>query len=126
MAGATGDYPDEAEESDEVNAIPITSRRQWTSTALERFALGNNDVDGYQCEYGDDAVVDAEESAAQVDDGSLQNVEDCAHSTRECDEWTVYFRPVKYANEEANAIPSNVSNGKTALLEGHVCQRPAA
>jgi hypothetical protein len=41
---------------------------------------------------------DVEEKASQADDVLTQNVEDWGHSTRECDNWTVYNRPAKYAN----------------------------
>jgi len=71
------------------------------------------DVDGYEGEDGDDA--DEEEEALQANDGSTQNVEDWGHSTRECEDWTVYFRPVKYDNGEANATVNNVSQVKTVL-----------
>jgi len=57
--------------------------------------------------------VEHEESLA--DDGSMQNVEDWRYSTRECDNWTVYFRPEKYNNSEANAMASDVSEAKTVL-----------
>jgi len=63
-----------------------------------------NDVDG-----------DEEEEALQADDGSTQNVEDWWYSTRECEDWTVYLRPVKYDNGEANATASNVSEAETVL-----------
>jgi hypothetical protein len=68
--------------------------------------------------------VDADEEAyaSPVDDGSTQNVEDSGHSTRECEDWTAYFGPVrydngkvKYDNCETNAIASEVSEAKTAL-----------
>jgi hypothetical protein len=32
-----------------------------------------------------------------------------------CEDWTVYFRPVKYNNGEANAMASEVSKAKTVL-----------
>jgi len=37
------------------------------------------------------------------------------HSTRECEDWSVYFRPVKYNNGEANATASEVSEAKTIV-----------
>jgi hypothetical protein len=43
---------------------------------LERFYLGTSDVNGYECEDGDDADADKDEEASQVDDGSMLNVED--------------------------------------------------
>jgi hypothetical protein len=42
-------------------------------------------------------------------------VEDCGHSTGECEDWSVYFRYVKYDNGEANATATDVSEGKTVL-----------
>ena len=48
----------------------IDQRRLW------RTDLGTSDVDGYECEDGDDADTDAEEEASQADDGSTHNVED--------------------------------------------------
>jgi len=42
-------------------------------------------------------------------------VEDREQSTRECEDCTVYFRPVKYDNGEANATASDVSEAKTVL-----------
>jgi len=80
-----------------------------------RFDLGTSDVDGYKGENGDDATVATEDKPSQADDGSTQNVKDWGHSTREFDEWTVYFRPVKYDNGEANATASNLSEAKTVL-----------
>jgi len=112
MPGGSGDFEDEGDESD---TIPTASRQQRTATELERFDLGTSDVDGYDGEDGDDADADEEEGASQADDGSTQNVEDWGHSTRECEDWTVYFRRVKYDNGEANATASNVSEAKTVL-----------
>jgi hypothetical protein len=54
--------------------------------------------------------VDADEykEASQADDGTSQNVEEGEHSTGECEDWIVYFKPVKYDNSEANAMNSDV------------------
>jgi hypothetical protein len=41
-----------------------------------RTELGPSDVDGYECEDGDDADADEVDEALQADDGSMQNVED--------------------------------------------------
>jgi len=41
-----------------------------------RTGLGTSDVDGYECEDGDDADTDEEEEASQANDGSMQNMED--------------------------------------------------
>jgi hypothetical protein len=75
--------------------------------------LGTTDPDLYDGEDGDN--VDEEEEALQANDGSTQNVEDWGHCARECEDWTVYFRPVKYDNGEANAMASDVSEAKTVL-----------
>ena len=82
---------------------------------MGRTDLEPSDVDRYEGKDGDDADADEEEEASQADDGSTQNVEDRGHSTRQCKDWTVYFRPVKYDNGEANATASEVSKAKTAL-----------
>jgi len=115
MPGGSGDYEDERDESDERDAIPTASRRRRPATELERFDLGPSDLDGYEGDDGNDADADEEEEASLADDGSTQNVEDWGHSTRECEDWTEYFRPVKYDNGEANAMASDVSEAKTVL-----------
>ena len=74
--GGSRDYEDEGDESDELDAIPTTSRRQRPTTVLKRFDLGTSDVDGYEGDDGDDADEDEEEEALLADDGSTQNVED--------------------------------------------------
>jgi hypothetical protein len=78
MPGGSGDYEVEGDESDDRDAIPTASRRRRPTTALERFDLGTSDVDGYEGEDGEDAEADADEQeeSSQVDDGSMQNVED--------------------------------------------------
>jgi len=85
----------------------MDQRRMWTTE------LGPSDLDGYEGKDGDDADVDEEEEASQADDGSTQNVEDWRHSTIHCEDWAVYFRPVKYDNGEANVTASEVSEAKT-------------
>ena len=79
------------------------------------FDLGTNDLDRYEGEDGNDADVDEEEEVSQADDRLTQNVEDWEHSTRECEDWTVYFRPVKYNDGEANATASDVSEVTTVF-----------
>jgi len=78
MAGGSGDYEDEGDESDEHDAIRTASQRRRPVTELERFDLGTSDVNGYEGEDGDDADADVAEEgeASQADDGSTQNVED--------------------------------------------------
>jgi len=110
--GGSGDFEDEGDESD---FSPTASRWRRAATELERFDLGTSDVDGYEGEAGDDADADEEDEASQADDGSTQNVEDWGHSTRECEDWTVYFRHVKYNNGGANATASDVWEAKTVL-----------
>jgi len=83
--------------------------------ARSRFDMGTSDVDGYECEHGEEADADEEEYPSQADDGSMQNVEDWGHCTRECEDWTVYFRPGEYDNGKANAKASDVSEAKTVL-----------
>jgi hypothetical protein len=112
MPGASGDFEDEGDESD---AISTASWRRHAATELERFDLGTSDVDGYEGEDGDVADADEKDEASEADDGSTQNVEDCGHSTRECEDWTVYYRHVKYDNGEVNATASDVSEAKTIL-----------
>jgi len=103
------DDEEEASQADEGSAPNVGD---WGHT---RFDLGTSDVDGYGGEDGDDADADEEEEASQADDEWTQNVEDWGHSTRECEDWTVYFRPVKYDNGEANATASDESEAKTVL-----------
>jgi len=112
MPGGSRDFEDEDDESD---VIPTGSRRRRAATELKRFDLGTSDVDGYEGEDGDDADADEEEEASQADDGSTLNVEDRGHSTRECEDWTEYFRHVKYDNGGANATASDVCEAKTVL-----------
>ena len=87
----------------------MDQRRMW------RPDLGPSDVDGYEGEDGDDADADEEEEPSQTDNGSTQNVEDWGHSTRQCEEWTLYFLRVKYDNGEAYATASEVSEAQTVL-----------
>jgi hypothetical protein len=78
MAGGSGDYEDEGDESDKRDAIPTSSQRQRPTTELEKFDLGTSDIDGYGGEVGDDADADADEQedASEADDGSTQTMED--------------------------------------------------
>jgi hypothetical protein len=80
-----------------------------------RTDLGPSDVNRYEGWDGNDVDVDEEVEASQADDGSTQNVEDRGQSTRQCEDWTVYCRPVKYDNCEANTIACKVSEAKTVL-----------
>ena len=77
--------------------------------------LGTLDVNGFDGDDGNVGDADEDEEGLQADDGSMQNVEDWVHSTWECEDWTVYFRPVKYDNGKANAMARDVSEAKTVL-----------
>jgi len=113
--GGCKDCDSEGNEIDDSNAIHTSSRRRWAATALERFDLGTSDVDRQEGNDGDNAdAVEAEETS-QADDGLTQTLEDWRYSTRECEDWTLYFRPVKYNNGEANAMASDISLAKTVL-----------
>jgi len=103
---------DEEKEASHANDGSIQNVEDWGHIRLD---LGTSDVDGYECQDEDDADVDEEESALQPDHASTQNVEDWGHSTRECEDWTVYFRPVKYDDGELNATASDVFEPKTVL-----------
>jgi len=50
----------------------------------------------------------------------MQKVEDRGHSTRECEDWTVYFRHVKHVNGEANATASDVSDVQTIAISDKI------
>jgi len=79
------------------------------------YDLGTSDVEVYEGDDGDNADMNKEGESSQPDDGSKQNVEDSGHSTREGDDWTVYFRLLKYDNGKANAMASDLSKAKTVL-----------
>jgi len=115
MTGGNDDYDNQGDNIDESDAIPTISRRRRAATELERFHLGNSDVDGYEGDDGDDTDADEKEEALQAEHGSMQNSEDWGHSIRECEDWTVYFRAVKYDNGKANAMVCDVSEAKTVL-----------
>jgi hypothetical protein len=74
MPGGSGDFYDEGDESNERDAMPTASLRQWATTELVMFDRGTRDVDGLEGEDGDDA--DRAEEALHDDDRSTQNVED--------------------------------------------------
>ena len=97
---------DEGEEASQADDGSTQNVKDWWHGRT------SND-DRYEGKDGDNA--DEEKAASQADGGSTQNVEDWGHSTRECEDWTVYFRPVKYDNGEANAMASDVSEAKTVL-----------
>jgi len=76
MPGGCGNFQNVGNKIDVRNAIPIASQRRRPATELERFSLGNCDVDGYVGEDGDDTDADKVEDESQANDGSTQNVED--------------------------------------------------
>jgi len=115
MAGGSGDYEDDCCKSDKGDAIPTGSQGRRPTNQHERFDLGNGDVDGYEGNDANDADADEVKEALVADDASTQNVEDWGRSSRECEDWTVYFRPAKYNNSEANATASDVFEAKTVL-----------
>jgi len=116
------DHDDEGDKIDQSDAIPNTSGQWWAATELQRFETGTSDANRYEGDNGDNADADEEKEAWQADRWSTQNLEDGApsirdsgHSTRECEDWTVYFRRVKYDNDYANAMASDIFEAKTAL-----------
>ena len=115
MPWGSRDYEDEGGESDKQDAIPTTRQRQCVVTVLKRFDLGTSDVDVHEGDHGNDLNTNADEESSQADDVSTHNVEDSGQSTRDCEDSTVYFRPVKSDNGEANAMASNDSEAKTVL-----------
>jgi hypothetical protein len=88
----------------------MDQRRMW------RTGVESSDVDGYEYDNGDDTDTDGEDESLQTGDETTQSVEHWGHSTRECEDWTVYFRHVKYDNGDANAMTSNVSKRKTIVI----------
>jgi len=122
MPVGSDEHDEEGDTIDESDAIPITSWRWRAATELQRFDKGPSDANGSEGDNADNADADEEGQAWQADGGSTQNLEDGApsirdsgHSTRECEDWTVYFRCVKYDNDEANATASDIFEAKTAL-----------
>jgi len=76
--------------------------------SMWRTDVGTSDVDEYECEDSHNVDTNAEEEASQASAGSTQNVEDWGCSTRECADWTLFFRHVQYINGVANAMASDV------------------
>jgi len=105
MAGGSGDYEHEGDESHERDDLPTTSRRRRPATGLHRSSLGTRDVDGYEGEDGDDVDVDAheEEEASQANDGSTQNVEDWGLS--KFDLWTSHVD--RYECEDGDDVDTD-------------------
>ena len=115
MAGGCDDYDHEGNKIDESDHVPSTSWWWRAATELEMFDQGTSDVDVYEGHHGDHAHGDQEEDASQADDGSPQTLEDWGYSTRDCEDWTAYYRPVEYDNGKANATASDVRKAKIVL-----------
>jgi len=111
----SGEYEDEGDKSDKRVAIPTASQRWWAMTELVRFDQGTSAGDGYEGNHGDNAAEHEEEEASQADNQSTRNLDDWKYSTRECEDWAVHFRPVKYDNGDPNATAGDVSAAKTGL-----------
>jgi len=97
----------------DVEVEAVQSSDGSTQTVEDGGNSRTSNIDGDECKDGDDA--DQEEAALQVEDGSTQNVEDWRHCGRECEDWTVHFKPVKYNTGEANATASDVSTAMTVF-----------
>jgi len=108
--GQNGNDPgvDQVEEALQADNGSSRNVEDW---GYSKFDLVTSNVDRYEGEDGN--VVVEEEEALQAVNRSTQNVDDCGHSTRQCEDWTVYFRPVRYDHTEANAMASDVSVAKT-------------
>jgi hypothetical protein len=76
MPWGSGDYQDEGDESDVCNVISTACRRQWPMTELQRFDLGNSNVNEYEGKDRNKADADEEQEASLGDDGSTQNLDD--------------------------------------------------
>jgi len=74
MPVGSGDYQDEGDEIDVLEANHNASQWWCPVTELETFDLGTCDVNGSDGEYGDESDADEEEYASQANDGSTQNV----------------------------------------------------
>jgi len=76
MAGGSGVFDDEGDDSDMCDAIPTPSQCRLPTTERERFGLGASADDGYDGTDCNNADADEEEEASQATDGSTQNVKD--------------------------------------------------
>jgi hypothetical protein len=76
MPWGSGDYQDKGDESDVCNVISSACQRQWPMTELQRFDLGNSNVNEYEGKDRNKADADEEQDASLGDDGSTQNLED--------------------------------------------------
>jgi len=103
---------DEKREASQADDGSMQNVEDWGHS---RFDQGTSTVDWYEGKNGNDADADEEDDILQADDELTPNVEDSGYSTRKCEDWTVYFRPVKYDNGEGNATASDVSKAKTVL-----------
>jgi len=105
-------YANELEDASQADDGSAQNVQNWR---YSWFPLGTRNVDQSESQDCNDADANEEEEAYQVNDGSRQNVEYWGHSTRACEDWTVYFRPAEYNNGEANTTASDVSEAKTVL-----------
>jgi hypothetical protein len=80
MPWGSGDYQDEGDASDMCNAISTACRRQWLMTELQRFDLGNSNVNEYEGKDRNKADADEEQEASLGHDGSTQNLEELGYS----------------------------------------------
>jgi len=103
----------DADKEDEASQAVDGSMQNVADWGHSRLDDGTSDVDGEEGKDCDDADADEEEEASQVDDGLTQNVQDKGHTDRGCEDWTVYLRPVKYDNGDANAMVNDASQVNT-------------
>jgi hypothetical protein len=103
------------DEADEASQADDGSTQNVDDWGHSRFDFWTRDVDGNEWEDDNDVHTVEEEEASEADDGSPQNVEDWGHSTWDSEDWTIYFRQLKYHNGNANATASNVSEVQTVL-----------
>jgi hypothetical protein len=107
---------------DPLLTLPTTLRQWQAATELGTCDCATSDVNGYEGDIGDDADSDEVEDKPQTDDRFMQisqhwghRTSDWGHGSKEFNNWTVYFRPVRYDNGKANAMASNVSEAKSVL-----------
>jgi hypothetical protein len=72
-------------------------------------------VEKYESDDLDDTDADEEEAASRADIGLTQTLEDWGYRTRECEDWPVYFRPVKYDYGDANEMARDVCEAMREL-----------
>jgi hypothetical protein len=115
MPGYIGNYEDESDKSHMPDAILTVNWQRQAATNLKWFGQGICDLNRYGSEDGNNENADEKEEQLQANDGSVQNVEDQAYSTRQCEDWAAHFRPVKYDTGKVNTMGNDVSQAKTLL-----------